>query len=178
MDPEKEIWLPVDGFGDRYFISNYGRVKSNTIRSRMRKPHITPNGYESHRLYYKTNDYKVFSGHRLVALHFIPNPENLKEVNHKDGNKRNNHVSNLEWCTGSHNQRHAFSTGLQRARVGNDNILSKEVLAIVGQAAHAYGSMTQASLKIGCSRSSILRSINSGRPIKTGKYKGYEFRFK
>ena len=52
--------------------------------------------------------------HRLVAKYFIPNPNNLPCVNHKDGNKQNNRVDNLEWCTHSENTLHSFRTGLQK----------------------------------------------------------------
>ena len=61
-----------------------------------------------------TLDGKQLSVHRLVALHFLPNPYNYSQVNHKDGNKLNNHYSNLEWCTAKQNMQHAFGTGLRK----------------------------------------------------------------
>lgn len=174
---EKEIWLPVTGFEDRYFVSNLGRIRSNTIRSVIRKPHITPNGYTSYRLIRKDYSYKIFSGHRLVAIHFIPNPENKPEVNHIDGNKLNNNIENLEWCTSSENQRHAFDNGLQSKGIGYDNPLSKPIISIFNGVKENIGSITQASIKIGISRSCIKRSIDGNREIRYGNFKGYQFVF-
>lgn len=61
-----------------------------------------------------TLDGKQLSVHRLVAMHFLPNPYNYSQVNHKDGNKLNNHYSNLEWCNPEQNIQHALETGLRK----------------------------------------------------------------
>lgn len=70
---------------------------------------------------------KTMQAHRLVALNFIPNPDNLATVNHKDGNKHNNHVSNLEWMTADDNLRHAYITGIRPPYCfrGSDHPMSK-----------------------------------------------------
>lgn len=65
----------------------------------------------------RTGTKKMTYVHRLIAQAFIPNPDNLPEVNHKDGNKRNNHVDNLEWCTSNQNRKHARDTGLLKNQV-------------------------------------------------------------
>lgn len=76
---------------------------------------------------------KTFGVHKLVALGFVPNPENLPEVNHKDGNKLNNHWSNLEWCTRGDNILHAFendlrsATGVSNARCNTDEEEVREI---------------------------------------------------
>ena len=99
-----------------YKISNLGRVWS-IRRNRFLKERISNCGYARVALA-KNGTYKHLSIHRLVALAFIPNPENKPEVNHKDGNKLNNHVDNLEWNTSSENQKHAFKNGLQKTSKG------------------------------------------------------------
>ncbi|MBE6156988.1 MAG: hypothetical protein E7161_04530 [Firmicutes bacterium] len=104
-----EIWKSIEGY-ENYEISNLGNVKSlyNNI---IRKPRIGKNGYYYITLW-KNGKCKSKKNHRLVAEAFIPNPDNLPQVNHKDGNKLNNCVDNLEWCTASYNVRHAIKNGL------------------------------------------------------------------
>lgn len=107
-----ELWKPIEG--TYYTVSNFGRVKSlprNTAHERILKQRLNRDGY-----YYvnlsingKTKTYKP---HRLVAQMFIPNPNNLPQVNHKDGDKTNNNIDNLEWCDASYNQKHAVKLGL------------------------------------------------------------------
>ena len=97
-----------------YQVSNYGRVKSlnyrHTGKERLLKPMIHTKGYFLVWLCNKQN--KLYSIHRLVAEAFIPNPYNLPQVNHKDEDKTNNHVDNLEWCSLLYNIR--YGTGLKR----------------------------------------------------------------
>jgi len=102
--------VPIIGFEDSYHIYPDGRVFS--IKKNMyRKPVLINNGYLNVML--KSGGIrKSFQIHRLVAIHFIPNPENKATVNHVDGNKANNDVSNLEWMTLVDNIRHGYASGL------------------------------------------------------------------
>ncbi|HFK8175729.1 TPA: NUMOD3 domain-containing DNA-binding protein [Clostridium perfringens] len=116
-----EVWKDIKGYEGMYQISNLGRVKAlERIDSRglRRKEKIlkynnTKNGYLEAVLC-KNGKTKHITVHRLVAIHFIENINNLPIVNHIDGNKQNNKVDNLEWCTYSYNVKHAFRTGLAK----------------------------------------------------------------
>ena len=101
----KEIWKKIEGFED-YSVSNHGRV-SNDKRNRVLKGHVHYSGYNRTALY-KNKVMFQKRVHRLVAIAFIPNPENKPIINHKDGNKLNNHVNNLEWVTHKENILHAY----------------------------------------------------------------------
>jgi hypothetical protein len=112
---EQEIWLDVNGYEGLYKISNSGRVWS-VKRKMFRSLFVGKDGYL--RVHFNVpGKRKHFLIHRLVAYHFIGNPSNETfEVNHIDGNKRNNHWENLEWCTRSENLKHAFLLGLKDAK--------------------------------------------------------------
>lgn len=98
---DKEVWKDVKHYEGLYKISSQGRVWSVTKQD-YKIPHVKENGYWSVQLY-KNRKMKNEYIHRLVALTFIPNPEHLPQINHKDENKSNNAVSNLEWCDQSYN---------------------------------------------------------------------------
>lgn len=108
-----EKWRAIEGF-EAYEISNQGNVRSTKTK---RKLHLFTNGeYMYCSLFQRKKEercngkrYAWRSVHRLVAKAFLPNPNGLPVVNHKDGNKRNNDVSNLEWCTQSYNNFHAWN---------------------------------------------------------------------
>lgn len=120
---ENEIWRGVIGYEDLYQVSSFGRVRSlpricRRLEGKVMKEYLyegkllTPyrdqKGYYSVRLYRndKTHDMKV---HRIVALAFLPNPDNLPQINHRDENKANNRVWNLEWCDGKYNRNYGSS---------------------------------------------------------------------
>lgn len=119
---KKEYWKPVLGYEGLYEVSNWGRVKSmnynHTGKERIMK--LVPNkaGY-LYVVLYKNGKVKTFRVHRLVAEAFLPNPDNLPEVNHKDENKLNNNVNNLEWCSAKYNSN--FGTRNKRIIAKNTN---------------------------------------------------------
>lgn len=120
-----EIWKPVSDY-DKYEVSNFGRIKSfNWNKIKILKPFINGKGYLCIRLYKEKNQSQDFRVHRLVAELFIPNPENKPQINHIDGCKLNNHVSNLEWATQSENMRHAIVNGLKIAPQGEESKRAK-----------------------------------------------------
>lgn len=102
----EEIWKDVKGYEGLYQVSNLGRIKSfnymNTGKEKILKNRLDKGGYYSIVLY-KNGKYINKKVHRLVAEAFIPNLDNLPQVNHKDENKLNNRVDNLEWCTAKYN---------------------------------------------------------------------------
>ena len=102
-----EIWKDIEGFEKRYQVSSWGRVR-NKLTKGIVKPYVNSKGYLKVGLWYSRGKTAKFRVNRLVAAAFIPNPYSLPQVNHKDGNKMNNSITNLEWMTNEENQRHAM----------------------------------------------------------------------
>ena len=108
-----EIWKPIKDYEGLYEVSNFGNVRSLRFdKVKLLKLNMDRCGYFRCNLY-KNATYKTYSVHRLVALAFISNAKNKSQINHIDGNKQNNRVDNLEWCTNSENITHAYKTGLK-----------------------------------------------------------------
>ena len=113
-------------------------------RKRM-KTELTSNGYERVVLC-NAGKSKRYLVHRLVAMLYVPNPNNLDVVNHKDGNKRNNNADNLEWVTTSENLKHAFRIGLVSIdAVKEANSKAVAVYDLFGNVLSIYNSMTEAA---------------------------------
>ncbi len=110
------VWKDVVGYEGLYKVSNTGVVRSMKRHVNL-KPGLTKFNYH-HVGLYKDGKTKTSRVHRIVGIAFIPNPENKPQINHIDGNKINNHVSNLEWNTASENLYHALATGLRPSSVG------------------------------------------------------------
>ena len=107
----QEQWKDINGWEDLYEISSLGNIRSKRT-NKIRVLGTNNFGYQTIRLYDGCRIEK-FLVHRLVAKAFIPNPENKEQVNHIDGDKTNNAVNNLEWCTQSENEIHAIKNGLK-----------------------------------------------------------------
>jgi len=151
-----EIWKDVPNYEGLYQVSNLGKVKSlerdivhmgniSRIKEKVMKPFINRGGYYCVKLS-KNQKYKSFKIHRLVALAFIPNPNNYECINHKDENKKNNVVSNLEWCTKRYNNEYGSKSLWKRKVYKFDldgNLLAK------------YDSITEAAKQNNFSYSSI-----------------------
>lgn len=132
MKTHTENWMVIAECNSIYHISDHGQVKSyKRGKERILKPTLTSNGYAAVKIC-ANGKRKIHKIHRLVALAFIPNPEQKGDVNHKDGNKANNHVDNLEWNTRKENVNHAWQTGLcESKRLATIERKSKPVIDVV-----------------------------------------------
>lgn len=123
-----EIWEKINNLP--YEISLQGVVRRQLESKFCKKnkthvkPYINNKGYSCINLYKEGKCYK-YQIHRLLAISFIPNPDNLPVINHKDGNPLNNALDNLEWCTQSQNLKHAWATGLFKNRNPNASVKRK-----------------------------------------------------
>ena len=172
-----EKWINVTGF-ERYQVSDFGNVRGS--RGLM-KPRINGRGYVMVGLRRNGEPQKIFNIHRLVAGHFIPNPNGYKYVNHIDGDKTNNDCNNLEWCTQSQNQLHAYEKGLQvltDEQVSRLNYYAKEKrrpIRVVNKKLgidKAFESIKEAGDSLDCNEKT-LRNVLMGRNVSRLGYEVY-----
>lgn len=165
------IWKTIEGTNGEYQVSDTGLVRT-TKTNRILRPAVSRHGYERVCLFKKDRE-RRYRVHRLVAIAFIPNPDNLPQVNHIDGNKRNNHVSNLEWVTSEQNMHHAKEHGL---RIGHEKFCDskkKRVIAtnIDSGEQFVFESILAARKAIGtCHVQEVLKGLRQ-------QAKGYTFAF-
>ena len=158
----------VIGYEGLYQLDEYGNIYSTPRKGTKggRLPFIVDEYYEI--TLTKKAKSKRYNIHRLVALHYLENPNRLPMVNHKDGDKFNNHYSNLEWCDSSHNIKHAYDNGLMTPKRGSKNGMSKlteeKVLAIRQYAkAHPTNYRSYLSEKYNVSKSNIKDIVTNRR---------------
>lgn len=169
-----EEWKAIDGFLGLYEVSNLGRVRSldrivpttrgqRHFHSYILSQTTDKKGYKTV-LLCKDGKQRTKKVHRLVAQAFIPNNDLLKQVNHKDGNKSNNNVANLEWCDNSYNQKHAYGLGLNLPRKGELNgchkLTEKDVVEIRQRYGNGY-TQRQLSTLYDVAQTTIHRVVNN-----------------
>lgn len=153
-----EEWRPVKGYEGLYEASNTGKVVSLNYNGTGARQELKPlkkqNGYLSVRLY-KNGEWKNIRLHRVIAEAFIPNHQNLPEINHIDENPANNAADNLEWCTHKYNCNYGSRTERQRKSMINGK-LSKAVIATLPNGSiESYPSQAEAARQLKCSQGHI-----------------------
>lgn len=180
MNCVNETWKDIPGYENLYQISSTGRVKSlnyrGTGKEKLLKPGLDKDGY-----YYvslcKNGERKNFKVHRLVALTFIPNPDNKECVDHINGIRNDNRVENLRWCTVKENSNFPLAKKNKSQSLINNPKLSKAVLQIdkvTGEVINEFPSTKEAARQLEIYQGSIFQCCN-------GKYKtayGYYWRYK
>lgn len=171
---KKEIWLPVKGYEGLYEVSSLGRVRSivndKSRKTKVLSPGDNGIGYLQVGLF-KNGKRKHFKVHRLVAQAFLPNWFEEPEVNHRDENKHNNHIDNLEWCEHKYNCNH----GTRNERIITNGKLSKPVLQYTksGEFVKEWNS-TNETIRSGYKQANVCACCNG----KLKSYKGYIWKYK
>lgn len=152
----EEIWKDIKDSEGLYQVSNLGRVRSLNHRNRpgyikIMSPYVTKGGYYHLRIRKHGHIIRHVSIHRLVAETFIPNPNNFSQVNHKDENKKNNKVENLEWCSGSYNLH--YGTCIDRIKSSHAKKHGKPVRCI--ETGECFYTVMDASRKYGFNQGNI-----------------------
>lgn len=168
-----EIWKEIKDY-PTYRVSNLGRVKATKYYSNIHKKYYDRElilkektnkfGYKFVGLSNK-NGRKNKSIHRIVAETFIENPNNYNEVNHIDGNKTNNHIDNLEWCTRRDNILHAYMLGLKK---GNSKAKYKVIQSLNGKTIKIWNNISEIKATLGLDYSSLYQCCNNKRKSCNG----------
>ena len=184
---EDEVWKDVTGFESRYEVSDLGRVRSldryskhNTSKTgfilqkgKMLNPYISNKGYLKVELGDGFGKRKSVPVHRLVAIAFIDNPMNYDQVNHIDGVKTNNNLSNLEWCNNSMNQIHAYKMGLNKSseKAGKPKKPVYQIEKYTGEIIAEFPSITEAGKTLGMKNPSNIALVCTNKRISSGGFK-------
>ena len=151
-----------------YVITDNGKVISYKFKKpRVMKTWLQKSGYENIKLCKENHTYH-FLIHRLVAEAFIPNPNNLPEVNHKNKIRNDNRVENLEWCSRKENLYDSYSTLSQIRNFKECLLINSETKEVIGYFKSISAAAKYASENFGCSKSGMIRNYKS---------KGYEIKF-
>ena len=184
MNTNKEIWAWIEGFEGQYMVSTFGRIysverkqnnhsKLQNVKEKIKKHSDNGNGYKFIQLYSNGKNKRAYV-HRLVAEALIPNPHNLPQVNHKDEDKSNNSVENLEWCDSKYN----INYGTARIRdketlLKNKNNRGIDVYDMDGNFIKTYKFSNEACNELGIRRRELYYVCDG----ITRSAKGYRFAY-
>lgn len=197
MSRDIEEWKPIEGYEGLYEVSDWGNVRSldRVVEYANGRKHfhkgkivnlsITTDGYYRCHLS-KNGKVKIYSVHRLVAEAFIPNPDNLPEINHKDENPQNNKSINLEWCdrkyNNTYNDRHLKCA--HKIKKANQERSGKIIhqYTLDGELVATYPSTWEASKQTNFTKQGIMicchgGQMRKGKWVKTLQYKGYIWKY-
>lgn len=165
----KEIWKDIAGYEELYQVSNLGRIKRILFKNgkyefakeKILKNVLTKDYY--HITLSKNNKKQIYMVHKLVAKAFLDEEKNKDYINHKDGNKLNNNVENLEWCTLSENTNHAYKNGLMKRYKEKYEKMKKQVgqYTLDGTLITKYESIRDASRKTKIDSANISKSCKN-----------------
>lgn len=164
-------WREIDGFPN-YMVSNTGEIKSlnynKTGKEKVLIPHKLSNGYLGINLYDNDKKSCYLLIHRLVAQAFLPNPNGCRIINHKDENRSNNSVNNLEWCSHKYNLNYGNRNSKLSEKLHNNPLISTPVIqySIMKELIREFPSLSEAVRHLNCPNrgsaiKNILRSCNS-----------------
>lgn len=175
-----ENWVPINGFEGLYSVSDHGRIRTETrltprnilITQKIKELEDGGNGYLKVKLSLGGVKYG-FWVHRIVASHFIANPNQKKEVNHIDSNPKNNHVSNLEWVTPSENMKHLVRMGRSNihriSKISQANRRRKIIqMDVSGNVIRRWDSVTEAAKEYGTTTGDICSALNGRQKTSRG----------
>jgi hypothetical protein len=180
----KEVWKDIDFTNGEYQVSNLGRIKSmkrtlidfngrnHPIEERILIPFNNTKGYLEVTIHKK--NYKV---HRLVAFAFVENPNSKPCVNHKDCNKKNNSIHNLEWVTSKENTQHAIENNMITRIKGGNHYKAKKVnqFALSGEFIKQWNAMADIKRELDADISNLIRHLQGASRYKT--IKGFKFEY-
>lgn len=175
-----EVWKDIPGYEGIYQVSNLGRVKGlkrkseagRNIREKIMRTPKKSNGYLTVGLF-KEGKQKTKDVHRLVAETYIEANDAKNEVNHINGDKRDNRVTNLEWCDRSQNVKHSYETGLRSSIIHIAQKSRRKPIVVIGEERCYYDSITQACNDLDLCAPSVSRCLNG----KAKTHKNYRFEY-
>lgn len=172
----REEWRPVVGYEGYYEVSNLGNVRGvcrQGCAGKVLKPSLTTTGYPFVVLSVgcETKSKRV---HRIVAEAFIPNPDNMPEVNHINGDKADYSIGNLEWCSHIDNMRHAVRSGLWNPSKAQQLSVKSKRKSVVRNDGERFESLREAADKSGTTAGNVCKVLKGIRQHANGYSFGYE----